>query len=126
MLKHCRPLFISKLFAVLAGAVFVATGALAQTRPLPPDKPAPTAFLTDPAQLTAKQRFNVQPLTIDKLYLTRAIGDSSWSPDGKQVAFVSNITGREEIWLVSSSSGCPAQLSARNQRLSNSPACPQP
>ncbi len=116
MVKTCRPLFIYKLFAVLASAVFVATGALAQTRPLPPDKPAPTAFLTDPAQLTAKQRFNVQPLTIDKLYMTRAIGDSAWSPDGKQVAFVSNITGRENIWLVSSESGWPTQLTVSNQR----------
>ena len=58
-------------------------------------------LITDPAQITAKQKFDIQPFTIEKLYMTRAVGDSSWSPDDKQVAFVTNITGRYNIWLVS-------------------------
>ena len=63
--------------------------------------PSVPPVITDPAQITAKQKFDIQPFTVEKLYMTRAVGDSSWSPDDKQVAFVSNITGRDNIWLVS-------------------------
>ncbi|HEY2363817.1 MAG TPA: DPP IV N-terminal domain-containing protein, partial [Candidatus Angelobacter sp.] len=72
--------------------------------------------ITDPAQIVSKQKFDIQPFTVEKLYMTRAVGDSSWSPDDKQVAFVSNITGRNNIWLVSSQSGWPTQLTVSNQR----------
>ena len=51
--------------------------------------------------------------------MTRAIGDSSWSPDDKQIAFVTNISGRNNIWLVSSQSGWPTQLTVSNQRQAN-------
>ena len=47
------------------------------------------------------------------------MGDSSWSPDDKQVAFVTNITGRNNIWLVPSQSGWPTQLTVSNQRQAN-------
>ena len=80
---------------------------------------AQTAAITDPAQITSKQKFDIQPFTVEKLYMTHSIGDSSWSPDGKQVAFVSNITGRNNIWLVSSQSGWPTQLTVSNQRQAN-------
>lgn len=80
---------------------------------------AQPSAITDPAQITSKQKFDIQPFTIEKLYMTRAIGDSSWSPDDKQVAFVSNITGRNNIWLVSSQSGWPMQLTVSNQRQIN-------
>jgi dipeptidyl aminopeptidase/acylaminoacyl peptidase len=80
---------------------------------------AQPAVITDPAQITSKQKFDIQPFTVEKLYMTRAVGDSSWSPDDKQVAFVSNITGRNNIWLVSSQSGWPTQLTVSNQRQAN-------
>src|SRR5258708_500644 len=92
----------------LAITMLAAIGALSQTR-----------FITDPAQLVAKQRLDVQPLTIDKLYMTRSIGDSAWSPDGKQVAFVANISGRNNIWVVDSEGGWPTQLTVSNQRQVN-------
>ncbi|HKW76137.1 MAG TPA: hypothetical protein VJN64_11480, partial [Terriglobales bacterium] len=41
-----------------------------------------STVITDPAQITAKENFDVQPLSIEKLYMTRSIGDSAWSPDG--------------------------------------------
>jgi dipeptidyl aminopeptidase/acylaminoacyl peptidase len=77
---------------------------------------AQPAAITDPRLITSKQKFDIQPFTVEKLYMTRAVGDSSWSPDDKQVAFVSNITGRNNIWLVSSQSGWPTQLTVSNQR----------
>jgi dipeptidyl aminopeptidase/acylaminoacyl peptidase len=76
----------------------------------------PGAVVTDPSQIKSREKFDVQPLTPDKLYMTRDIGDSAWSPDGKQVAFISNITGRENLWLVPAEGGWPTQLTVSNQR----------
>src|SRR5215472_16055205 len=81
--------------------------------------PSSSAAITDPAQITSKQKFDIQPLTIEKLYMTHTVGDSSWSPDDKQIAFVTNISGRNNIWLVSSQSGWPTQLTVSNQRQAN-------
>ena len=72
--------------------------------------------ITDPAQIKSKDKFDVQQLSVDKLFTTRNIGASTWSPDGKQIAFVSNISGRSNIWLVSSESGWPTQLTVSDQR----------
>jgi dipeptidyl aminopeptidase/acylaminoacyl peptidase len=80
---------------------------------------AQPAVITDPAQITSKQKFDIQPLTIDKLYMTRAIAYASWSPDDKQIAFVTTISGRYNIWLVPSQSGWPTQLTISNQRQIN-------
>jgi dipeptidyl aminopeptidase/acylaminoacyl peptidase len=48
--------------------------------------------------------------------MTRQIGDSAWSPDGKTIVFVSNITGRNNLWLVPAAGGWPTQLTVSDQR----------
>jgi dipeptidyl aminopeptidase/acylaminoacyl peptidase len=80
---------------------------------------AQPAAITDPTQITSKEKFDVQPFAIDKLYMTRAIAYSSWSPDDKQIAFVTTISGRYNIWLVPFQSGWPTQLTVSNQRQIN-------
>ena len=55
-------------------------------------------------------------LSIEKLYMTRQVGAADWSPDGKQIVFVSNISGRNNLWLVPAESGWPAQLTVSDQR----------
>ena len=50
---------------------------------------------TDPTKLQSKTIENMQTFSIEKLYTTRTIGGTTWSPDGKQIAFVSNISGRK-------------------------------
>lgn len=75
--------------------------------------------ITDPSQIVAKSKLDIQPLSVDKLYMTRFVGDSEWSPDNKQVAFVSNITGRNNIWIVPAEGGWPNQLTVSNQRQSS-------
>jgi dipeptidyl aminopeptidase/acylaminoacyl peptidase len=72
--------------------------------------------ITDPTKLQSKNVENMQNFSIEKLYMTRAIGGTTWSPDGKQIAFVSNISGRNNIWLVPSSGGWPTQLTISEQR----------
>ena len=72
--------------------------------------------ITDPTKLQSKNVESMQNFSIEKLYTTRAIGGTTWSPDGKQIAFVSNISGRSNIWLVPSSGGWPTQLTVSEQR----------
>jgi dipeptidyl aminopeptidase/acylaminoacyl peptidase len=81
--------------------------------------PAPKA-ITDPKQITSKINAQVeqnqQSLSIEKLYMTRSVGDTCWSPDGKTIAFISNISGRNNLWLVPSEGGWPTQLTISDQR----------
>ena len=78
--------------------------------------PAPQA-ITDPKQIASKPDARVEKsLSIEKLYTTRQVGGSSWSSDGKTVAFVSNLSGRNNLWLVPSEGGWPMQLTVSDQR----------
>jgi dipeptidyl aminopeptidase/acylaminoacyl peptidase len=108
-----QPLFRAFSPRQLAAAAFLSISLLA----IGQDTASHSAnAITDPAQITAKQKFDIQPFTIEKLYMTRNIGDSSWSPDDKQIAFVTNITGRNNIWVVPAQGGWPTQLTVSNQR----------
>lgn len=78
----------------------------------------PPHAITDPKQISSKPNAQVEPrsLTIEKLYMTRQIGRPTWSPDGKQIAFISNMSGRNNLWLISSEGGFPTQLTVSDQR----------
>jgi dipeptidyl aminopeptidase/acylaminoacyl peptidase len=79
----------------------------------------PPQAVTDPKQIVSKSNAVVEKsLTIEKLYMTRSTGGTAWSPDGKTIAFVSNISGRNNLWLVPASGGWPTQLTISNQRQS--------
>jgi len=78
--------------------------------------PAPQA-ITDPKQIASKPDARVEKnLSIEKLYMTRQVGGATWSPDGKTVAFVSNLSGRNNLWLVPAEGGWPMQLTVSDQR----------
>jgi len=79
--------------------------------------PEPKA-VTDPKQISSKPNAQVEPrsLTIEKLYMTRQIGRPTWSPDGKSIAFISNMSGRNNIWVVPADGGFPTQLTVSDQR----------
>ncbi len=82
----------------------------------------PLAFpqaVTDPAKLESKNVADMSTFSIEKLYMTRQMGNSTWSPDGKQVAFISNISGRNNLWLVPVNGGWPIQLTISDQRQSH-------
>jgi dipeptidyl aminopeptidase/acylaminoacyl peptidase len=83
----------------------------------------PPQAITDPKQITAKPDANVEQgeegLSLERLYMTRQIGGTAWSPDGKSIAFVSNITGRNNLWLVPADGGWPIQLTVSDQRQSH-------
>jgi dipeptidyl aminopeptidase/acylaminoacyl peptidase len=73
--------------------------------------------ITDPKQITSKADARVERnLSIEKLYMTRQVGGATWSPDGKTVAFISNLSGRNNLWLVPSAGGWPMQLTVSDER----------
>src|SRR5438105_4872741 len=101
------------LFAIV---LTMSTLALTQTLPAP-------QAVTDPKQISSKSKAQVEKnLSIEKLYMTRAIGSTAWSPDGKTIAFISNINGRNNLWLVPAEGGWPTQLTVSDQR-QTAPAC---
>jgi dipeptidyl aminopeptidase/acylaminoacyl peptidase len=90
----------------------LSTSVLAVSQTLPPPQ-----AITDPKQIASKPDARVEKnLTIEKLYMTRQVGGSTWSPDGKTVAFISNLSGRNNLWLVPSEGGWPTQLTVSNER----------
>src|ERR1039458_3655886 len=93
--------------------IFMSTFASAQTLPVP-------QAITDPKQIASKPNAQVeqsqQSLSIEKLYMTRQVGPASWSPDGKMIVFVSNISGRNNLWRGPAEGGWPTQLTVSDQR----------
>ncbi len=78
--------------------------------------PAPQAIV-DPQLIVSRPDARVEKnLSIQKLYMTRQVGGSTWSPDGQTVAFISNLSGRNNLWLVPSAGGWPMQLTVSDQR----------
>ena len=54
-----------------------------------PSSTSPAA-ITDPKQITAKPSADVEQgeesLSLQRLYMTRLVGDTAWSPDNQQIA----------------------------------------
>src|SRR6201997_3395466 len=99
-----------RLVICLAIATITSTLTPAQTLPVPQS-------ITDPKQIASKPNAQVEKnLSIEKLYMTRSVGGADWSPDGKQIVFVSNMSGRNNLWLVPAEGGWPLQLTVSDQR----------
>lgn len=103
-----------RLCAIFAVAVIIGTfvnETVGQTLPVP-------QAVTDPKKISSKPNAQVEArsLTIEKLWMTRQIGDATWSPDGKSIAFISNMSGRNNLWIVPAEGGWPVQLTVSDQR----------
>ncbi len=75
-----------------------------------------TREITDPRKIVSAGETGAGAVPIDDLFYTRATGGGAWSPDGKEIVFSSNFTGRLNLWKVSASGGWPIQLSQSDDR----------
>ena len=72
--------------------------------------------LTDAKSVSSESNSNAHPVPIDDLFYTRSAGGAAWSPDGKEVVLTTDLSGRQNLWKVSSSGGWPLQLTQSDDR----------
>jgi Tol biopolymer transport system component len=72
--------------------------------------------LTDPKSVVSASNPAARPAPIDDLYYTRNVFGAAWSPDGQQILFTSDISGRFNLWKVRASGGWPIQLTQSDDR----------
>jgi dipeptidyl aminopeptidase/acylaminoacyl peptidase len=101
LLRVIAPVFLALLFSTLS---------LAQSTG-PDDR-----RITDPQSISSASSLKARPVPIDDLYFTRSVSNASWSPDGKEVLFTTNMAGRPNLWKVSSAGGWPIQLAQSDER----------
>ena len=77
-----------------------------------------TREITDPKSVVSTPAMGAIPIPVDDLFYTRSVSGGAWSPDGKQVVFSTNLTGRNNLWKVSAAGGWPIQLSQSDDRQS--------
>src|ERR1700728_1743494 len=75
-----------------------------------------TREITDPKSPSSLAEPGASPVPIDDLFYTRSINGGAWSPDGKEIVFTTNLTGRFNLWKVNADGGWPVQLSQSDDR----------
>jgi dipeptidyl aminopeptidase/acylaminoacyl peptidase len=96
----------------LAISFFLGAPLLAATGP--DDRP-----ITDPHSVISVSDPAARPAPVDDLYYTRSVFGPAWSPDGQQIAFTTDISGRFNLWKVRASGGWPIQLTQSDDLQSN-------
>jgi hypothetical protein len=66
--------------------------------------------LTDPKSIDSPSNPAARPIPVDELFYTRSVSAPSWSVDGKEIVFTTNLTGRNNLWKVQAAGGWPIQL----------------
>ncbi len=105
---------LSYAFALLV-IVFATMLVSAADTPASPNERA----ATDPKSISSPSSPSARPVPIDDLFYSRRVAAPAWSPDGKQIVFSTNFTGRMNLWKVSSDGGWPLQLTVSDDRQSN-------
>ena len=93
------------LLAILLCGVLAAQVSSPENRPI-----------TDPKTVSSMSNPAARPVPIDDLYYTHAVYNPAWSPDGKQIVFITDISGRLNLWRVNSSGGWPIQLTQSDEQ----------
>jgi dipeptidyl aminopeptidase/acylaminoacyl peptidase len=72
--------------------------------------------ITDPKSIASASNLKARPIPIEDLYFTRSVSSASWSPDGKEILFTTDMSGRSNLWKVSAAGGWPTQLAQSDER----------
>src|SRR5215831_18339756 len=101
---------IQRLFEVLL-VIYCSLGAPLAASTGPDDRP-----LTDSKSVVSASNPNARPAPFGDLYFTRSVFGAAWSPDGQQIVFTTDMSGRFNLWKVRSSGGWPIQLVQSDDR----------
>jgi dipeptidyl aminopeptidase/acylaminoacyl peptidase len=101
---------MARLLSFFTLCFFALSGARAQSSG--PDE----RQLTDPKTSTSQPKADARPLPIDDLFFTRSVSSGAWSPNGKEILFTTDISGRSNLWKVSADGGWPLQLTQSDDR----------
>src|SRR5215469_1541148 len=105
---------IIQIFAcVFVGVAMVSLCAIACASDSPEDRQ-----ITDPKSIVSTSNPQSGPVPIPQLYYTRSTFGPAWSPDGRDIVFTTNLTGRFNLWKVPAAGGFPIQLLESNDRQS--------
>jgi len=74
--------------------------------------------MTDPKAIVSASNPGAAPVAIAELVYTRSTSGPAWSPDGNEIVFTTNLTGRNNLWKVPAAGGWPIQLTQSDDRQS--------
>jgi len=106
--RAIRALVVCLLVVSAVGAPMLAANS--------PDDRKPT----DPKSVSSPPALHAPPVPIEDLFYSRRVSSPGWSPDAKKIAFTTNLTGRNNLWVVSADGGWPLQLTVSDDRQSGS------
>ncbi len=75
-----------------------------------------TRQITNAKAIVSASNSDARPIPIDDLYFTRSVSSASWSPDGNEIVFTTDISGRSNLWEVKANGGWPIQLAQSDDR----------
>ena len=93
------------------GLLMVSSYAFALASDSPEDRQ-----ITDPKSVISASNSQAGPVPIAQLYYTRSTFGPAWSPDGRDIVFTTNLTGRFNLWRIPVAGGFPIQLLQSDDR----------
>ena len=115
--------FFRHLVATISALGLLCSPLLAQEAPLDPNRPGvavltgvPERELTDPGSLVSAPNQDAKPISVEDVLSLRTSWFATWTPDGNDVVFTSDLTGRTNLWRFPHAGGFPQQLHQSENR----------
>ena len=71
--------------------------------------------ITDPKSVTSPTNPQARAVPLEDFGMSRSVGATSWSADGKHVFLVTNLTGRYNIWRTDAQGSWPLQMTQSDE-----------